>query len=524
MGDPGQNIRESFAASGLHYTESQIAAFYTALQTKGFVVLSGISGTGKSKIATGFVDMLPAPRSEGVWSLPIDDGRITIQVKPYMLKHRNVTFPSKYLDRFPGYSSQNSRTVDVRISNTIGTGNLRYELRNGAPSVTLWFHKSLYAAIESQQLDAILVVDLSYSDDQFVSAVSFIPIEEAGDISHLDLDQSNHLFLAVRPDWRDSTSLLGYYNPLTQTYEWTDFLKFIIQAGENYRGAPEDRIAWFVILDEMNLAHVEYYFADLLSVIESGRDAEGWTTEPLRLTYPDALEMNDEAPPRELFLPPNLYIIGTVNMDETTHAFSPKVLDRAFTIELTDVDFRDYPTSGVASDSEGLDDATKAAMLTAFSRDGAFARIDKAEIGEFIERNPVVRDRLQALNDVLRPFRMHFGYRVFDEVTQYLANNQQNGMATFEEAFDQAVFMKVLPKFSGSRARLQSPLHGVLAWAVDPARTSREDISNAVEGLMLYESGKAASAWEGDAAFPRVAERVRDMLVALERDGFVSFG
>jgi hypothetical protein len=67
-------------------------------------------------------------------------------------------------------------------------------------------------------------------------------------------------------------------------------------------------------------------------------------------------------------------------------------------------------------------------------------------------------------------------------------------------------------------------MHGVLAWAVDPARTGRDDVARAVDGLMLYESGKASEAWEADAAFPRVAERVRDMLVALERDGFVSFG
>ena len=75
---------------------------------------------------------------------------------------------------------------------------------------------------------------------------------------------------------------------------------------------------------------------------ESGRDSEGFTTEPVRTSYPDML--NDEAPPRELRLPPNFYVIGTVNMDETTHAFSPKVLDRAFTIELTDVDFTSYPS------------------------------------------------------------------------------------------------------------------------------------------------------------------------------------
>jgi len=73
----------------------------------------------------------------------------------------------------------------------------------------------------------------------------------------------------------------------------------------------------------MNLARVEYYFADFLSVLESGRGAGGWTQEAIHLAYPDTVEGNP--PPREICLPPNLYMIGTVNVDETTHAFSPKV-------------------------------------------------------------------------------------------------------------------------------------------------------------------------------------------------------
>ena len=95
---------------------------------------------------------------------------------------------------------------------------------------------------------------------------------------------ANHLFVTVRPDWRDSKSLLGYYNPLTGTYEWTPFLRFLLRAEQNHKS--KDKLAWFVILDEMNLAHVEYYFADLLSVLESGRDEDGWTREPLRWVIP----------------------------------------------------------------------------------------------------------------------------------------------------------------------------------------------------------------------------------------------
>ena len=119
---------------------------------------------------------------------------------------------------------------------------------------------------------------------------------------------------------------------------------------------------------------------------------------------------------------------------------------------------------------------------------------------------------------------MHFGYRVFDEICQHLVNNEENEMMTFDRAFDQAVFMKVLPKFNGSRARLQAPLHGVLTWALDPSRTSKPDVSAAIAQFTAFYAGTAVEAWTMKPLFPRVAKRVRDMLVALERDGFVSFG
>ena len=373
-------------------------------------------------------------------------------------------------------------------------------------------------------LDEVLVLDVDF--DEANAGVTSIRIHQAPSLvtdtnSSVVATLSNHLFLSVRPDWRDSTSLLGYYNPLSSSYEWTDFLRFILQAADNYKGPEEDRIAWFVILDEMNLAHVEYYFADLLSVIESGRDADGWTGEPLRFTYPETLE-DDEVPPREVKLPPNLYLIGTVNMDETTHAFSPKVLDRAFTIELTDVTFENYPPTASDPDNAGaLGDDQKRALLQRFSRNGEFARIDKAQIATFVNGNPEVRQWLQTLNTRLATYRLHFGYRVFDEIVQYLANNEGDAGVPLQDAFDQAVLMKVLPKFTGSRARLEDPLRDVLLWAIDPGEV---DLPGNTELLGHWNAGAAIGGVLQASSLHRTAKRVAEMLTALDRDGFVSFG
>ena len=375
----------------------QLATFYTALQTKGFVILSGISGTGKTKFAQAFAGMLPQP-TEG----------------------------------------------------------------------------------------------------------------------------ANHLFVPVRPDWRDSKSLLGYYNPLTGTYEWTPFLHFLLRAEQNYKSA--DKLAWFVILDEMNLAHVEYYFADLLSVLESGRDEDGWTREPLRLGYPD--EAEGDLPPRELKLPPNLYIVGTVNVDETTHAFSAKVLDRAFTLELTDVDFSTYLSATVPGPA-GLSDEDRQAILRNFARTDAFARIDKPAIAAHLSDHHEVLHRLQTLNVLLRPHDLHFGYRVFDEIVAFLAVAQDNklyaGLNGEDAAFDAAVLMKVLPKFHGSRSRLEAPLCAVLAWCANPETPDTQTMQAA---LQQVESGETVTQALAQVQFryPMTAERVRRMMSRLYVDGFAAFG
>ena len=131
--------------------------------------------------------------------------------------------------------------------------------------------------------------------------------------------------ISVRPDWSDSSDLLGYKNLQEQFVEGqlTEMVK---------RAHDRPQLPHFVVLDEMNLARVEYYLSEFLSIMESRREEDGQVVSSTLVT-------TDEG---EFSLPNNLYIIGTVNMDETTHPFSKKVLDRANTIEFNEIHLNNF--------------------------------------------------------------------------------------------------------------------------------------------------------------------------------------
>ena len=142
------------------------------------------------------------------------------------------------------------------------------------------------------------------------------------------LDVHKHSsIISVSPDWRDPTGLLGYFNALhaDPTFQLEPALRLVLDAVKN------PLLPYFLILDEMNLARVERYFAPFLSAMETG--------EQLHL-HAHSDEVNGVPP--SIRWPNNLFIGGTVNMDETTHPFSDKVLDRAFTFEFWDVNLTKY--------------------------------------------------------------------------------------------------------------------------------------------------------------------------------------
>lgn len=472
-------LQSGFHAKGLHFTPWQIAAFYTALQTKGFVILSGISGTGKTKLAQSFAHMLPQP----VEKLQETGDQIRIVVQPYMIKYNRVIVP-KYTARFfdppqPGNYQEvtiqfNGQRETCRLVHAAYEGKTDYISLMLRGKVGVWFKQTF------QEGDALILEPELDKDNNLTGFRAFNSAQpDSKSAKTTTKTGENWLFVSVRPDWRDSKSLLGYYNPLTGTYEWTPFLRFLQRAVQSFQTG--DGLAWFVIFDEMNLARVEYYFADLLSVLESGRDENGWTREPLRFIYPE--DASDDLPPAQLRLPPNLYIIGTVNMDETTHAFSPKVLDRAFTLELRQVDFSNYlfgpPIEFNATAEQQL------ILLGDFTRQGTFAQIEKGTLAVFLGEHAQCRQHLQTLNQLLQPYDLHFGYRVFDEIIAFADAAQRSrvfeSLGGVETAFDAAVQMKILPKFYGARNKLESPLLDVLAWCITPETPASQVIRDVVD-------------------------------------------
>jgi MoxR-like ATPase len=247
----------------------------------------------------------------------------------------------------------------------------------------------------------------------------------------------------VRPDWSDPSELLGYRD-LSGAFVPGRLIEHLVAAAER----PD--LPFFVILDEMNLARVEHYFADLLSLMETRRvEGEVVVTDRLELGLgPEtALRCDAELERRlraqltggGLPMPPNLCVIGTVNMDESTHPFSKKVLDRAMTLELVDVDLGFVPSSQQRPPPRRVAAAELDAPWT------SLLQVVPAHQA-LVER---VSRLLTELNQPLAEASMQVGYRTRDEVCLYLARNAAEGLLAEGDALDLAVHHKVLPRLQG---------------------------------------------------------------------------
>ena len=261
----------------------------------------------------------------------------------------------------------------------------------------------------------------------------------------------------VRPDWSDPSDLVGYRN-LQDQFVPGGLIGPLLDALET------PHVPRMVVLDEMNLARVEHYFADLLSVMETREHgAGGVSTEPLLELAPKAHLAGDpdlrtrlqaalERTGGRLPMPANLSMVGTVNMDESTHPFSRKVLDRAMTMEFAEVDLRRVTAPSRA------EQATLAVPASALAAD----RLSLAEIWDGCHDS--VRSSVDALVDLNEPLKkasLHVGYRVRDEVGLYVHHNAVQDLIDHKDALDLALHHKVLPRVFGGD-EIEPVLSGLL--------------------------------------------------------------
>lgn len=300
----------------------------------------------------------------------------------------------------------------------------------------------------------------------------------------------------VRPDWSDSSDLFGHTD-LSNDFHPGAIIDFIKQAECN-NDTPH-----FICLDEMNLARVEYYLSDILSIIETrDRKPNGQIeTDPL-LDETYFKKVEDQTKYGRVYLPENLYIIGTVNMDETTFPFSKKVLDRANTIEFSFVNLLSRPATG----------GTK----TAQKLDNSFLRTDYLYLSECDDEQLIdgVCFNLEELNQILVKANLHVGYRVRDEIAFYMMNNKKADLLTEEAAFDHEIMQKILPRIQGSSSAIKTILSEMFKQcAGDYSGFSGTTASEQMVSFLDFKPCK----------YPNSAKKIAFMMRRYEEDGFTSY-
>ena len=375
----------------------------------------------------------------------------------------------------------------------------------------------------------------------------------------------NYCMIEVKPNWHDSTELLGYYSNLSKSYQFKKFVKFLVKAKLN----PD--VPFFVCLDEMNLAPVEHYFAEILSVIETRKHPKKKDTDEVDMSliktgaiveskyFKEATKIDDNGNERHKFnmsdkdwyeyffdtatmsedekkqiehfqysrmlqeegltLPDNVIIIGTVNMDDTTHQFSRKVIDRAMTIEMNGGKLSEM--YGGNKNLEYLSEEEQKKWQGAFHQ--RYVTADEVLEAHPNEANVItekVPARLEAINKALKGTPFEVSYRVLNELTimigVMLDDSSEEGSdidSIINKAVDRILLMKILPRIEGDS--------DMFNLSQEFQRKQKVKYSNRLEWLKEL---APAIVDENDEKYPQTARgKIQEMIDRLENQEFTRF-
>ena len=356
---------------------------------------------------------------------------------------------------------------------------------------------------------------------------------------------ANFELIQVKPNWHNSMDVIGYLSNIPSPhYVFTPFIEFIVKAWQH----PE--VPFFLCLDEMNLAPVEEYFAEFLSAIESRSfEGEEYLTDPIikpfnsfgeevakkmvNTLFPNftAADKNsflgkvvDHLETKGLTLPKNLIVIGTVNMDETTFSFSRKVLDRAMSVEMNEVNYDSFLT-------DTTDDDLKA-IVQAFEENGD-ADLNTLLVDRHIEAREIIDelgddakfaiDYLKHINALLEGTPFKLGYRAANEALIYLQASYEFGQTDRIAALDNFTLMKILSRIEGDETKLK-----ITDSEADKERIAKAEVN--VDEAKQYGDMNILTALRhiitnqlGEQDKLHSVKKIDSMLSQLKRDHFVSF-
>ena len=356
---------------------------------------------------------------------------------------------------------------------------------------------------------------------------------------------ANFELIQVKPNWHNSMDVIGYLSNIPSPhYVFTPFIEFIVKAWQH----PE--VPFFLCLDEMNLAPVEEYFAEFLSAIESRSfEGEEYLTDPIikpfnsfgedvaktmvNTLFPNFTAGDTESAiakvikhfrTRGLTLPKNLIVIGTVNMDETTFSFSRKVLDRAMSVEMNEVNYDSFLT-------DTTDDDLKA-IVKAFEQNDE-ADLNALLVDRHIEAREITDDLgddakftidcLKRINALLEGTPFKLGYRAANEALIYLQASYELGQTDRIAALDNFTLMKILSRIEGDETKLK-----ITDSEADKERIAKAEVN--VDEAKQYGDLNILTALRhiitnqlGEQDKLHSVKKIDSMLSQLKRDHFVSF-
>ena len=284
---------------------------------------------------------------------------------------------------------------------------------------------------------------------------------------------ANFELIQVKPNWHNSLEIVGYKSNIGGThYEFTPFIEFVVRAWKH------QDVPFFLCLDEMNLAPVEQYFAEFLSAIESRSKENGeYETDPIikpfnefgkdvsdqminhllgtveasKVTI-DSIEAKlvERFTTKGLTLPQNLFVLGTVNMDETTFSFSRKVLDRAMSILMNDVEYNKFFAGKTEDD------------MIEFNAEIIKLLIDRPIRGLEAKDNESneVENYLTKINNILNNTPFKLGYRAANEALLYVsAARHFDNTIKVTDALDDFTLMKILSRIEGDKRSIGNLLN-----------------------------------------------------------------